>query len=32
MTNPHERALLRSAAYQGRVARGLVAATVAFLS
>ena len=31
MTNPRERALLRSAAYQQRVARGLAAATAAFL-
>ena len=31
MTNPRERALLRSSAYQRRVARGLVAATTAFL-
>lgn len=31
LTNPRERALLRSASYQRRVARGLVAATVAFL-
>lgn len=31
MTNPRERALLRSSAYQRRVARGLAAATTAFL-
>jgi N-acetylmuramoyl-L-alanine amidase len=31
MTNPHERALLQSSAYQWKVARGLVAGTDAYL-
>jgi N-acetylmuramoyl-L-alanine amidase len=32
MTNPREGALLRSAAYQARVARGLAAAAQRFVS
>jgi N-acetylmuramoyl-L-alanine amidase len=31
MTNPRERALLQSSAYQWKIARGLVAGTDAFL-
>jgi N-acetylmuramoyl-L-alanine amidase len=31
MSNPHESALLRSAAYQDKIARGLVAGVSAFV-